>query len=110
MAEFSLKQTKILNSVDKKIQQQENKIQLSYDNVTCQVLKAKTELEVHCATEAATLEHTLKENVEYLEVLVGNPINSKRNRALMDKKLTVAILELLGKNESLELTQSNNEP
>ena len=66
------------------------------------------EIEVHCATEAATLEHTVKENVEHLEASVGNLINSKRHKALMDKKLTVAISELLSKNGSLESTQSNN--
>ena len=72
--------------------------------------KEKTGIEVHCATEAATLELTLKENVEHLEATVGNLINSKRHKALMDKKITVAISELLGKNKPLELSQSNNNP
>ena len=80
MAEFSLKQTKILNSVDKKIQQQENKLRLSYDNITRQVLKAKIEIEVHCATKVATLELTLKENVEHLEATIGNSITQNATK------------------------------
>ena len=109
MSEFSLKQVEILNLADKKIQQQERKMQLTSNNVTRQVLKAKTDIKIHCATEAVTLENTFKENVEHIEAAVGNSINSKRHKVLMDKKLTVAISELLGTKESLEPTQSNKE-
>ena len=70
MATFSLKGTEKLNPVNRKVQQQENKLQLTYDNVTRQVVKAKTEIEIHCATELATLELTLKENVEHLDATV----------------------------------------
>ena len=94
MATFNQKKTEILNTVDQKVQQQENRLQRTYDNVTRQVVKAKTEIEIHCATELATLELTLKENVEHLDATVGNSINSKNHGALIDKKLTVAISEL----------------
>ena len=47
------------------------------------------------------LQNTLKENVEHLEAAVGDSINSKRHKALIDKKPTVAISELLGTKESL---------
>ena len=108
MATFSLKRTEILNSVDRKVQQQENRLRLTYDNVTRQVVKAKTEIEIHCATELATLELTCKENVEHLDATVGKSIDSKRHKALINKKLTVAISELLNNDGKLESTQSTD--
>ena len=97
-----------MNTVDQKVQQQENRLQRTYDNVTRQVVKAKTEIEIHCATELATLELTCKENVEHLDATVGKSIYSKRHKALINKKLTVAISELLSNNGKLESTQSTD--
>ena len=81
-------------------------MKLTSETITRQVLKAKSDINTYCATEATTLKTILQENVEQLEASVGASINSTGHKVLMEKKLIVAVSELLGTKESAELKEA----
>lgn len=80
LTEFNKKQTKTLNSIKQKFHQKGHKLKLSFDDMAQQVLKAKLEVDTHCATESTTSEITFWNNVAHLEEAVSNIINSKQHK------------------------------
>ena len=57
-------------------------MKLTSDDITQQVLKAKLDINTHCATEAVTLGATFRDNANHLEVTIGASNNSKHHKVL----------------------------
>lgn len=84
----------------KKCQTQDNKLKLTLDKIARQVLQGKLDVNTHCVTESATMDENYRDRLAHADETVGESINSRQHKTILEKKLTTVVAKLLGAIES----------